>query len=108
MNAPFVTRLRARPSTIRLPDAGADAITIRVEVAEVWDAVRIEAAPTEAVLAVKRCALEALLPSAGSPDDFVVKLHGWEVLDEHQTLAAAGAVDGSILLLGYRRRRALR
>jgi hypothetical protein len=35
----------------------------------------------------------------------VLKLHGWEVLDETATLAATGAVDGSIFVLTSRKRR---
>ena len=41
-------------------------------------------------------------------EDFVVKLRGWEILDEAASLADAGVIDGSILLLTYRRRRAVR
>ena len=49
------------------------------------------------------------MPEADAiPQDFVVKLRGWEVLDESASLADAGVVDGSILLLTYRRRRAVR
>ena len=40
--------------------------------------------------------------------DFVVKLRGWEILDEAASLADAGVIDGSILLLTFRRRRPVR
>ena len=106
--APFVTGLRSRPSTIRLAPEGARVITIRVEMPEVWDVVRIAVAPSEPVLAVKVRALAALFPEAQMHEDFVLKLHGWEILDEAASLAAAGVVDGSILLLTHRRRRAVR
>ena len=108
MSAPFVTGLRSRQSTIRLAPDGADAITIRVEMPEVWDVVRIVVAPTEPVLAVKVRALEALFPEAEMHADFVLKLRGWEILDEAAPLADAGLVDGSILLLTHRRRRPTR
>jgi hypothetical protein len=110
MSAPFVTGLRARRSTIELSPDAANAITIRVEMPDVWDVVRISVAPSEPVLAVKVAALQALYPEAGAAmhGDFVVKLRGWEILDEAAPLADAGVIDGSILLLTFRRRRPVR
>lgn len=107
--APFVTQLRSRPTTLALgaPDAP-DRWTVRVQMAEVWDAVRVSAPSTEPVLAVKVAALEALFPEAAFHDDFVLKLGGIEVLDENAALSEAGAQDGSIFLLTHRRRRAIR
>lgn len=106
--APFVTQLRARPETIRMGADGEQTITIRVEMQAVWDAVRIAAPATTTVEAVKKRALEALFPQAQYHEDFVAKLSGWELLNEHESLAAAGVKDGSILLLMHRRRRPLR
>lgn len=106
--APFVSNLRSRKSVIRLAPPGADAITIRVEMAEVWDVVRVEVLPGDQVLEVKKRALEALYPEYNVLDDFIVKLRGWEILDETQSLADAGVIDGSILLVTFRRRRAVR
>ena len=108
MTAPFVGRIRARSDAVRLHAAGATGITIRVEIPELWDAVRIECPATEPVLAIKQCALHELLPLVQYHEDFVLKLHGWEILNEHETLASVGAIDGSILLLTHRRRRPLR
>lgn len=108
MSAPFVTGLRARTSTIRLSPEGVAVITIRVEMPEVWDVVRIAVAPTEPVLAVKIRALSALFPEAQLHEDFVLKLRGWEILDEAASLDDAGVIDGSILLLTHRRRRPVR
>jgi len=107
MTPPFVTTLRSRPSTIQLVPEGVDAITIRVEMPEVWDVVGIAVAPSEPVVTVKVAALEALFPEAQLHTDFVLKLRGWEILDEAASLADAGVIDGSILLLTYRRRRAV-
>lgn len=108
MSAPFVTTLRTRGESIRLAPAGAsEVMTIRVEIPEVWNVVRIEAAPSETVLGVKVAALAALVPGADHRR-YVMKLRGFEVLDEHQTLVGAGAVDGSIFLLTHRRRRPVR
>lgn len=110
MSTPFVTGLRARRGTIRLApeEGGAPTITIRVEMPEVWDVVRIACEPTQPVLAVKVAALEALFPEAEMHEDFVLKLRGWEILDESAPLGEAGVVDGSILLLTHRRRRPVR
>ena len=109
MSAPFVTTLRSRATELRLGEAdAANRWTVRVQMAEVWDAVRISAPATEPVLAVKVAALGALFPEAAYHDDFVVKLGGIEVLDESATLAEAGARDGSIFLLAHRRRRPIR
>lgn len=108
MSAPFVTELRSRPDVIRLGNPGAAAINLRVEMPEVWDVVRMIAAADAPVLAVKTRALEALFPEAVRHEDFVLKLRGWEMLDESASLTDAGVIDGSILLLTHRRRRAVR
>ena len=105
----FTGQLRSRPDTIVL-GAGdaAERWTIRVQSAEAWDAVRFSAPPTEPVIALKARALEELTPGAGGPEAYVLKLGGVEVLDESATLAAAGALDGSIFFLAHRRRRPVR
>ena len=109
MTAPFVTQLRTRGDTIELASPDGPAITVRVQMPEVWDAVRVHASPDERAITVKRRALEALKPGAELRDeDYVLKLNGWEVLDESASLAATGAVDGSIFLVTYRWRRAVR
>ena len=76
--------------------------------AELWDAVRIAVSPNEPVVTVKRAALEALAPADEQPEEFVMKLRGWEVLDEGSSLVDAGATNGSIFLLTHRRRRPVR
>jgi hypothetical protein len=101
---PFVTQLRSRPGVIRMAEAGQPSITLRAQVLEVWDTVRIEVAPTEPVLSVKVRALEALYPEAEYHDDFVVKLNGFEVLDENASVTESGAMDGSTYLIARRRR----
>jgi hypothetical protein len=100
-----VTSLRVRPGTIRLWQDRQPYITIRVEMPEVWDTVRIEAPPTAAVLTVKTQALGALYPEGADVGEFVIKLNGFEVRDEAASLADAGAADGSTFLLTFRRRR---
>ena len=108
MSAPFVSQLRTRGDTIVMTEASAGAITVRVQLPEAWDTVRVAVSPNEPVLALKVRALAALSPDNEYHDEFVMKLRGFEVLDEHASLVSVGAVDGSIFLLTYRRRRPVR
>ncbi len=107
MNAPFVSTLRTAGSTIPVGVQGASPITIRVEVPERWDVALLSAASTTSVHDVKRAALQFVLPGDVAAD-YVIKLRGFEVLDESVSLAEAGARDGSIFLLTHRRRRPVR
>jgi hypothetical protein len=104
---PFVTGLRARPGVIRLA-RGAASLTVRVQIPEQWDVVVVEASAETTVDEVKRAAANALLGPDANPDELVIKLGGYEVLNEHVTLADAGAKDGSIFLATHRRRRPVR
>jgi hypothetical protein len=104
----FVSQIRSRPGVVRIAEPGQPSITVRVQLAEVWDTVRVEVAPTEPVLTVKVRALEALYPEAEFHDDFVVKINGFEVLDENASVADSGAMDGSTYLVAFRRRRPIR
>ncbi len=107
--APFTAQLRTRPEGIRLGTGQEPVITLRVQIPEVWDTVRVEAPRDTPVSVVKERALQALLPDeAAQHADFVMKLAGWEVLDERVSLADAGAAHGSIFLLTSRRRRPVR
>lgn len=107
-DAPFVTTLRARPGTLRIGDGAQPPITVRVQMPEVWDTVRVELPASEPVLSLKVRALEALFPEGDFHEDFVLKLQGFEVLDENAPVSDVGAVDGSIFLLTHRRRRPVR
>jgi hypothetical protein len=107
MSATFATQLRAG-TTIEIASPGAEAITIRVEASDLWETVRVVAAPATPVAEVKERVLAALFPNAQFADDFVLKLRGWEILNEHESLASAGVVNGAILLLAIRRRRPVR
>jgi hypothetical protein len=108
MSAPFVTQLRAAPSPIKLAEPGPGTITLRVEASDIWETVRVIARPETPVAELKKRVVERLFPNHQYADDFMLKLRGWEVLDERSSLAESGLVDGSILLLAYRRRRAVR
>jgi len=107
VSAPFVTQLRARPGVIRLGTDSGPRMSIRVQLAEAWDMVRVETSASEPVAVVKANALAALWPDA-PVDAFVVKLNGFEVLDENVPVGESGAMDGSTFLLSHRRRRPVR
>lgn len=104
---PFVAQLRARPEVIRLGPGSDPVITVRVQVPEVWDTVRIDAPPDTPVLVLKERALETLMVGADQAE-WVTKLRGFEVLDETASLSAAGVENGSTLLVTSRRRRPVR
>ena len=105
--AQFVTELRSRPGVLRV-GVGEPTMTVRVEIPEVWDVVAVATTPDTPVADVKRAAVTALLGAKGRADDLVLKLRGFEVLNEHATLAQTGAADGSIFLATHRRRRPVR
>ena len=106
--APFVSSLRVRPQIVSLSRPGGEMMSVRVEMHDVWDAVRVEAAPATTVAEVKKAALEQLYPKARADRNIVMKLRGFEVLDENASLVDAGAVDGSCFLMSFRRRRPVR
>lgn len=108
MSAPFVAQLRSARAPIAIDAPGAGAITLRVEAADLWETVRVTARPGTSVADLRRRVVEGLFPAGTLADEFVLKLHGWELLDPRASLADAGAVDGSIVLLAYRRRRPVR
>jgi hypothetical protein len=105
---PFVASLRVAPGIIRLGPEGEPRISIRVEVPEVWDAVRVDAPLTESVFTVKTRALTALYPDHAEPSEFVVKRNGIAIQDETVSLATAGVKTGSTLLVMLIRRRPVR
>jgi len=107
MSEPFVTQLRARRESLSIGNPGSNGMTVRVEVPEVWDTVAVHAPTDASVRLLKRAALEALVPGADIAR-WVMKLRGFEVLDEDLPLTGAGASDGSIFLLTSRRRRPVR
>ena len=108
MSAAFVNQLRTRGDVIQMAPIGTASITVRVEMPEVWDVVRIALLPTESALGLKLRALAALYPAGEAPEAFVLKLRGFDVVNENESLSALGAIDGSIFLLTHRRRRPVR
>lgn len=105
MTAPPVIEFRSRPGAVRLGSAGEPVLTIRVEVPEVWDVVRVDAPPATPVAVVKQRALEELVSDFSNSEDWIVKLRGFEVLDENATLSDVGVRNGSTLLITNRRRK---
>jgi hypothetical protein len=108
MSASFVAQLRTRRPPIGLTEPGAPVLTLRVAVADLWETVRVTANPETPVSVLKQRVVSEFFPDTPYPEDYVLKLRGWEVLDESGSLQECGVVDGSILLLAYRRRRAVR
>jgi len=106
MSTSFVASLRTKRAPINMAE-GPGTITLRVEASDIWETVRVVARPDTSVAELKKRVIAELFPSDYLAD-FVLKLKGWEVLDETASLSAAGITEGSILLLAYRRRRAVR
>jgi len=106
MSASLSTTVRARPQTIVL-GAGHGALTLKVEMPERWDVVRVTASPSDTVLSVKVAALAALEPGADHRR-WVMKLRGAEITSESRTLMEVDATTGVTFLLTLRRRRPVR
>jgi len=106
MSASLSTTVRARPQTIVL-GAGHGALTLKVEMPERWDVVRVTASPSDTVLSVKVAALAALEPGADHRR-WVMKLRGAEITSESRTLLEVDATTGVTFLLTLRRRRPVR
>jgi hypothetical protein len=104
----FVTSIRSRPGIVRVGGEGTPRISVRVELPEQWDTIAFDAPADLPALALKREALKQFALPHAVPEEFVLKLRGFEVLDENASLAAGGARDGSTYLLTHRRRRPVR
>lgn len=103
-SVPFVSALRTKGAALRLGAGGGQVLQLRAQVLEVWDAIRVDADPSASVKSLKHLALQTLSPRVNE-DDYVVKLHGWEILDENIPLSSTAARNGSIFLISDRRRR---
>lgn len=82
-------------------------IPLRVMVHESWDDVALEATPDTTVGELKRQALAAA-HAAGDAEAYEVKFRGALVGDESQTLATAGVVPNSQLIILSRYRQPVR
>jgi hypothetical protein len=83
-------------------------IIIRVELPEQWDTVAFDTAANAPVSELKHEALAQFGLGREMPEEFVLKLLGFEVRGEDATVADSGARDGSTFLLTWRRRRPVR
>ena len=101
---PFVNSLRTQGLPLRLGSGTGAVMHLRAQVLEAWDAIRVDAEPSASVRSLKNLALQTLYPQV-KEDDYVVKLHGWEILDEDAPISATAARNGSIFLISDRLRR---
>jgi hypothetical protein len=108
MSATFVRQLRSRAAPLELAPPGPDSIAFRVQAAEHWDVLRVVADAQTTVGDVKKRVLAEFHPDHAYADEFVLKYRGWEMLDERAAIGQSGIVNGSIILLGDRRRRPVR
>ena len=102
---PFVSGLRTRGAPLTLGSQASKVLHLRAQVLEAWDAVRIDADPEASVRSLKELAMRELAPDIVDIDDYVVKLHGFEILDEAAPISSTVARNGSIFLITDRRRR---
>jgi hypothetical protein len=107
VSAPFVAQLRTSRTPVVLAE-GAGSITVRVEASDIWETVRVTVPPDTSVADLRKRVVADLFPVGTLDDEFVLKFRGWELLDPRASLADAGIVKGSIVLLAYRRRRPVR
>lgn len=105
---PFVTQLRARRGVVAVPGGSAGHVTVRVELPEQWDTIACDVASDTPVATLKHAALAAFGLGGTHAEDFLMKVHGAEVLGEGESVAQSGARDGSTYLLTHRRRRPVR
>ena len=108
MSTALVSQLRSHRPPLELAPPGPNTVSFRVQILEQWDAIRVTATPETTVRAVKERVHAAFNPDYPYLDEFVLKLHGWEMLDESAPIRESGIVNGSIILLGDRRRRPVR
>ncbi len=102
---PFVSSVRTQGEPIKLGSPSGQVIHLRAQVLEAWDAIRIDADPAASVKSLKQLALKKLYPDGRDENEYVVKLHGFEVLDEEAPISSTAARNGSIFVITDRRRR---
>ena len=102
---PFVSGIRVQGDPLKLGSGNGPALQLRAQVLEAWDAIRVDADPSASVKSLKHLALRELYPDVRPDDDYVVKLHGFEILDENAPISSTAARNGSIFLITDRRRR---
>ena len=108
MTAPFVTELRTTEDVVRVGGENGAVLHLRVQSADLWNTLRIDASQSASVREVKAAALDRFYPLGYDANETMVKLRGFEILDEQRSLESAGVKNGSTLLLARRRRRPVR
>ena len=108
MSAAFPDTLRTSGAAIVVAPGTDPRVTIRVQLLEAWDAVRLDIPANASVASAKMAALEALAPTSAGESDVVVKHRGIELRDLSQGLADAGIPDHATLSIEFRRRRPVR
>ncbi len=101
----FVNSLRTQGHAFKLGAASGPVLQLRAQVLEAWDAIRIDADPSASVKSLKQLALRELYPDSRHEGEYVVKLNGFEVLDEDAPISSTAAKNGSTFLITDRRRR---
>jgi hypothetical protein len=101
----FVNSLRTRGLPFKLGTPSDQPLRLRAQVLEAWDAIAIDANPSASVRSLKQLALSELYPDVQHADDYVVKLNGFEILDEDAPISSTAARNGSTFLITDRRRR---
>ncbi len=100
--------LRSRRDAIALGNDGPGAITVRVQMPELWDTVTVRCADGTSSAALKQVVLDAFGERHHPASDYVLKLRGFDVLDEGAPVTVAGAREGSTFLMTFRHRRPVR
>jgi len=100
--------LRSRRDVIALGADGPGAITVRVQIPELWDLVTVRCGDGTSCTALKQVVLDAFGERHHPADDYILKLRGFEVLDESVPVTVAGAREGSTFLMTFRQRRPVR
>ncbi|MDQ6689531.1 MAG: hypothetical protein M3Z18_03395 [Gemmatimonadota bacterium] len=103
--APFVNSLRTRGEPFKLGNPSDRPLRLKAQVLEAWDAIPVDANPSASVRSLKQLALRELYPEVRHDDEYMVKLNGFEVLDEDAPISSTAARDGSTFLITDRRRR---
>ncbi|MBK8250974.1 MAG: hypothetical protein IPK85_26795 [Gemmatimonadetes bacterium] len=104
----LINSLRTGPGVLRLGADGETRLAFRVQLLDAWETLAVEAPADMPVRVVKERVVEAIMTAVEDPEDYMVKLGGWEVLDENESIAACGATHGSTFLVSGRRRRPVR
>ncbi|MGH7615049.1 MAG: hypothetical protein ACREMW_13530 [Gemmatimonadales bacterium] len=86
----------------------AERFAVRVMVTDAWDQVFLAVAPGTSVAELKRQALARALKRSDVADDYIVKFHGAQLLDESVTLGSLGARANAPFIILPSRRRAVR